>query len=136
MRFGAGAEGLEVLGAASIAAEPGEGSLDHPSARQDVEMGAYGKLPYSSTVSVGGGPGTKEVSLTPGCSAFMFMLCSYRGDGGSASALAAVSAEPTVDLATNGDGRWFLRMRGGFTKNVYFCFGENAIYFRALWGFV
>lgn len=35
--IGAGGEGFEVLGEASIAAKPGEGSLDHPSAGQDLE---------------------------------------------------------------------------------------------------
>jgi hypothetical protein len=44
-----------------------------------------------------------------------------RGDGG-----------PAVDLATKGGGRWFLRMRSGGRKNVYFCFGENANWIKAL----
>ena len=35
----AGYHGLEVLGEAAVAVEPGEGSFDHPSTRQDVEAG-------------------------------------------------------------------------------------------------
>ena len=34
----------------------------------------------------------------------------------------------------DGSGRWFLRMRHVFIKNVYFCFGNFMNYIKALCG--
>jgi hypothetical protein len=36
----------------------------------------------------------------------------------------------------NGGGYRFLRMRGGFTKNVYSCFGKKSFGVNGLWRFV
>ena len=54
-----------------------------------------------------------------------------QGCGSARRKLRCVAARATV---VDRGGRWFLRMRGGCRKNVYFCFGEKGFYIKVLCG--